>query len=144
MELLRQPLPNSIRAPPLTSPEFQLERGENLLRRVLQIGECDGAGLRAGGELDVEADEGASFAGDDEEIARGCVQGGFAADVGEGGVRVDVHDAPDGVGGVTEHGEGEGFTDYAVGAVASLGIAKHVSQVHLLVYSPIDGNYEKK
>jgi hypothetical protein len=54
--------------------------------------------------LDVEAAEGAAFAGDDDEVAKGAVDGAFAPYVREIGEGVDVHDAPDGVGGVAEHG----------------------------------------
>lgn len=77
-------------------------------------------GLRAGGELDVEADELAAFAGDDEQVAGGGVNGAFAPDVREGGEWVDVHDAPNGVGGVAQHAVAEGFADGGVGAVAAL------------------------
>lgn len=78
-------------------------------------------GLCAGWELDVETNQLPTFAWDDEEVPGGAVDGAFAPDVRERSERVDVHDAPDGVGGVANHLVVERLPNSGVRAVTALG-----------------------
>ena len=121
-ELIRQSLSNTVTTPPERIGKFHLIRIEDLLRLLVQIGQLDTLDVRPGRELDVEAAEGAAFAGDYEQRAAVGVDRDFAAHVGEVCHGIDVHYAPDGVGGVAEHVVGEGFADDGVGAVAALSI----------------------
>lgn len=100
LEALSEPLTDTICTPPERVCEVHGIRLKDASCLVLEVCELDVLWLRAGGELDVEADEMATFAGDDEQVAGGRVNGAFTADVWESGEWVDVHDAPDGVGGV--------------------------------------------
>jgi hypothetical protein len=113
-------LSDAVRAPPKHAGKVHGVRGEDLACCVLQVLEGDLFGMCACGELDVEAHEVAAFARDDDEVAGCAVDHAFAPDVGEGGERVDVHDAPDGVGCVAYHLVAKGSADSGVGAIAAL------------------------
>jgi len=116
---LREALADGIRAPPKHMREVHAIRRENQARLVLDRVQLDLLGLGARRELDVEANHFAAFARDDDDVAVRGVDGAFSGYVRERGEREDVHDAPDGVGGVAEHGDGEGVADSRVRAVAA-------------------------
>ena len=110
-ELVSEALADTVATPPERLGELHFIGRKNLLGFVVQVRQCDVFDVRAAREFYVEADKRAAFAGDDEYRARGGVDSGFAADVGKVCPWVDVHDAPDGVGGVADHVVAKGFAD---------------------------------
>jgi len=120
VEVISETLADTVRRPPIRVRKIHPVRRKDPACRILQIYEVDVFGARAWWELYVEPHERSAFAWDYQDIARGGVDCAFATDVGEVRLRVDVHDAPDGVGGVTYHSEAERSADGAMGAVATL------------------------
>lgn len=100
VEIICEALTDTVCAPPKHAFEVHFIWREDALCGRLQVSEGNGLGMRASRKLNVEAHELPAFARDDEQVARAGVDGAFATDVREGGRWVDVHDAPDGVGGV--------------------------------------------
>jgi hypothetical protein len=62
------------------------------------------------------------------------VNGTFSADVRKTGLRVDVHDTPDGIGGIANHLVAKSFADGRMSAVAALSYNISTNALALVVY----------